>query len=237
MKRYRVEFLICLGLVAMTLGCLGHTCANDFINLDDPMYVTANPHLHKGLTREGIHWAVTDLNYHMWNPLTRISFLADFHFHGMNPAGYHLTNLLLHLANVLFLFGWLRSMTGAVWRSAVVAAFFAVHPLRVESVAWVTERKDVLSTFFGLLTLWGYALYVKRPSWGRYLGLMGGLVLSLLAKPMLVTLPAIFFLLDYWPLGRLAANGPSWRRLVLEKVPLFIVAGAVAGVIRYSCCK
>jgi tetratricopeptide (TPR) repeat protein len=228
MKSYRAELLICLGLAAITLGCLGHTCANDFVNFDDPMYVTENPHLHDGVSLAGLTWAFTDFDYHMWNPLTRFSFLVDYQIHGLEPAGYHLTNLVLHLANVLLLFGWLRYTTGTAWRSAVVAAFFAVHPLRVESVAWVTERKDVLSAFFGLVALWGYTHYVRRPSWRRYLGMVLAFCLSLLAKPMLVTLPLLLLLLDYWPFRRLGPAGVSWRRLVLEKLPMLALAAAMS---------
>src|SRR5207244_3861678 len=154
-----------------------------------------------------------------------------------NPAGYHVTNLLWHTANVLLLFVALRRLTGRLWPSAAVAALFALHPLHVESVAWVSERKDVLSTFFWMLTLLAYARYVERPGNGRYLCVFVALVLGLMAKPMLVTLPFVLLLLDYWPLQRVAlasdngaadarqkSAGKSWRFLILEKLPLFLLA-------------
>jgi hypothetical protein len=235
----RPAILVSVVLAAMTLAALGSVCANDFINVDDPDYVTENLHVQRGLTRDSIAWAWTDFSRgHQWVPLTRLSFLVDHECHGLNPAGYHLTNLLLHVGNVVVLFWVLRQLTGALWRSALVAAFFAVHPLRVESVAWIAERKDVLSTFFGLLALGAYARYARRPSMGRYLAVVLLFTLSLLAKPMLVTLPFLLLLLDYWPLGRLlparsqdAASedaGVPWWQLLGEKLPLLGIAAAFA---------
>jgi tetratricopeptide (TPR) repeat protein len=158
--------------------------------------------------------------------------MLDVQLFGLNPAGHHLTNLLLHMANVLLLFGVLQHMTGAVWRSALVAALFALHPLNVESVAWVAERKNVLSTLFWLLTMAAYIGYVRKPHWGRYLGMTGIFVLGLMAKPMLVTLPCVLLLLDYWPLGRLGKDSKEfWERLprlAAEKLPLFIPVAAIS---------
>jgi len=203
-----------------------------FVNFDDNEYVTDVPQVQQGLTWGSVMWAMTTLEAAFWHPLTWLSHILDYQLFGLNPAGHHLTSLLLHLANVLLLFGVLHQMTGAVWRSALVAALFALHPLNVESVAWVAERKNVLSTFFWLLTMGAYVGYVRKPSWQRYVGMMGILVLGLMAKPMLVTLPCVLLLLDYWPLGRL---GKEWKelprrlpRLVLEKLPLFIPVAAAS---------
>src|SRR5262249_17794153 len=148
-------------------------------------------------------WALATYHANNWHPLTWISLQLDAQVFGLAPRGYHLTNLLLHTASVLLLFGVLRSMTGAVWRSAFVSALFGVHPLHVESVGWIAERKDVLSSFFWMLTMAGYAWYARRPGLGRYLLVVVVFVLGLMAKPMLVTLPCVLLLLDYWPLGRL----------------------------------
>ena len=152
--------------------------------------------------------------------------MLDYQLFGLDPAGFYLTNLVLHLASAVILFLVLHQLTGALWRSVLVAALFALHPLNVESVAWVTERKNVLSTLFGLLTVGAYLGYVRKPGWPRYLGIMGLLVLGLMAKQMLVTLPCVLLLLDYWPLGRLGETGKEFQerlpRLVLEKLPLMI---------------
>jgi hypothetical protein len=173
-------------------------------------------------------WALTTLEPGTgnWHPLTWLSHMLDLQLFGLDPTGHHLTNLALHLVNVLLLFGVIHRLTGAVWRSAMVAALFGLHPLYVESVAWITERKNLLSTFFGLLTMWAYAGYVRKPGWGRYLGMTGLFVLGLMSKPVVVTLPCVLLLLDYWPLVRLGENWSEFRerlpRLVVEKLPLLI---------------
>ena len=203
-----------------------------FVNFDDNEYVTDVPQIQQGLSWDSFMWAMTTMEAAFWHPLTWLSHILAYQLFGLNPAGHHLTSLLLHLANVLLLFGVLHQMTGAVWRSALVAALFALHPLNVESVAWVAERKNVLSTLFWLLTMAAYVGYVRKPVWQRYVGMMGIFVLGLMAKPMLVTLPCVLLLLDYWPLGRL---GKEWRefrmrlpRLVVEKLPLFIPVAVVS---------
>jgi tetratricopeptide (TPR) repeat protein len=232
--------ILALVLGLGTLALFFHVCFNDFIDFDDPVYVTHNEHVQAGLSVEGLLWAVTTTNPSYPQPLTWLSLQLDYELYGLNPAGYHLTNLLLHTANVLLLFGVLRRMTGAVWRSALVAGLFAIHPLHVESVAWVTERKDVLSTLFWILTLRAYIGYAVQPGVLRYLGVVLSLALGLLAKPMLVTLPCVLLLLDYWPLGRLRFRGrplapgaisPSLQPrplhfLLTEKLPLFLLVGA-----------
>ena len=207
-----------------------------FINYDDNLYVTEVPQVQQGLGWDSVVWAMTTLEAAFWHPMTWLSHILDYQLFGLNPTGHHLTSLLLHLVNVVLLFWVLHRMTGALWPSVLVAALFALHPLNVESVAWVAERKNVLSTLFWLLTLLAYVGYVKKPGWQRYLGMMGIFVLGLMAKPMLVTLPCVLLLLDYWPLGRL---GNDWRefqkrlpRLVVEKLPLLIpvVASSVVAV-------
>ncbi len=213
----RLELLIVFGLVAAGLAIYGQTLGYPFISFDDPGYVSENAHVLHGLTREGWHWAWTSFERSNWHPLTWLSLMLDGQLYGGNASGYHLTNLLLHLANAVLLFWWLRTATRALWPSALTALFFVVHPLHVESVAWVTERKDVLSTFFLLLTLLAYTRYA-RGGGGRFYALSLMLfALGLTAKPMLVTLPALMLLLDFWPLGRTG----GWRRLVVEKVPFF----------------
>ena len=226
-----VVVLLLVGIVLIAYGAVWHC---QFINLDDDLYITENAQVQQGLSWDSFRWAMTTLEAAFWHPLTWLSHMLDYQLFGLNPSGHHLTSLLLHLANVLLLFAVLQQMTGAVWRSALVAALFALHPLNVESVAWVSERKNVLSTLFWLLTIWAYVGYVRKPGWQRYLGMMGILVLGLMAKPMLVTLPCVLLLLDYWPLGRL---GKDWKefqerlpRLVVEKLPLFIPV-AVASVV------
>jgi Flp pilus assembly protein TadD len=237
------EVLIGLALAVLTLLAFSpvYGPAAEFINFDDPLYVSRNPHVQSGLTLHGVSWAFTTFHADNWIPLAWLSLQLDAQLYGLHPWGYHLTNVLLHLASVLLLFAVLRRMTGAVWRSAIVAGLFAVHPLRVESVAWVAERKDVLGTLFWMLTLAAYAGHVRRPGWARYLLLLVTFGLGLLAKPMLVTLPFVLLLLDYWPLKRCTvaalrpADSPddstagalpptSVRMLLLEKVPLLLLA-------------
>jgi tetratricopeptide (TPR) repeat protein len=190
----------------MPLLAMSPALRGDFINLDDSVYVTENSAVRAGLTWGGFAWAWSSADAANWHPLTWLSLMLDTQVFGSQPWGYHLVNLLLHLANTIVLFALLRRMTGAVGSSGLVAALFAVHPLHVESVAWISERKDVLSTLFGLLATAAYARYAQAPSLGRYLPVMGCLALSLLAKPMFVTLPFVFLLLDYWPLRRWPAG-------------------------------
>src|SRR5438552_16430602 len=156
----------------------------------------------RGLTWNGVAWAFTTGHASNWHPLTWLSHMVDVQLYGMHAGGHHLTNLFFHIVNTLLLFGVLHRMTGAVGRSGFVAALFAVHPLHVESVAWVAERKDVLSTLFWMLTLWSYVSYVREPRRGRYALVLVLFALGLMAKPMLVTLPFVLLLLDYWPLDR-----------------------------------
>jgi len=189
---------------------------------DDYFYITGNPAIAYGINSEGLRWAFTTFHAANWHPLTWISHMIDYRFFNLDPMGYHLVNLVLHIANTILLFVVLRRMTRATWKSGFVAALFAVHPLHVESVAWVSERKDVLSTFFWMLTMLCYVRYIKQRSVGRYALVAVSYALGLLAKPMLVSLPLVLLILDYWPLDRMSMK---WK-LVWEKVPLMALAGA-----------
>jgi tetratricopeptide (TPR) repeat protein len=216
---------VCIFLAAITLAVFGRTSHYGFVNFDDNEYVFENPVVQKGLTLEGFRWALTCGEIGHWHPLTWLSHMLDCQLCGLNAGGHHLTNVLLHTATVILLFLVLRRMTGFLWRSAFVAAVFAIHPLRVESVVWVAERKDVLSAFFFMLTLGAYVRYVRRPrSMIRYGTVVGFFALGLLSKNMLVTLPFVLLLLDYWPLNRFSSFTPKvLLRLVVEKIPLFVL--------------
>jgi hypothetical protein len=189
---------------------------NGFVDYDDDQYVTANPHVQRGLAVESLRWAWASFDAANWHPITWMSHMLDWQLFGPRPAGHHATSLLLHLANTLLLFFLLDRATRSRLRSAAVALLFGVHPLHVESVAWVAERKDVLSTFFWLLTAWAYVRYVEAPRTARYAAVLLGLAVGLAAKPMLVTLPFTLLLLDVWPLERRGRPG----MLLLEKLPL-----------------
>lgn len=233
---------ICLGLVAIIWITFGRTVGFDFVNYDDSFYVYQNPSISDGLTRAGFVRAFTHPLVGNWHPLTSLSLMLDAQFFGLNPGGYHFINVLLHTLAVLLLFLVLRAMTGTVWRSALVAAIFAIHPLRAESVVWISERKDVLSGVFFLLALGAYYRYArKRPALGRYLAVAAALALGLLAKAMLVTFPFLLLVLDYWPLRRFAVSpvtgtidagerpitaSTSW--LLLEKLPFLVLAVAIS---------
>src|SRR5208337_2953688 len=193
---------IYLFLTAATLIAFWQVNHFDFINYDDPSYVTENFHIQHGITTEAIRWAFTTGHSSNWHPVTWISHMLDVELFGLKPRWHHLTNLLFHIANTLLLFFVFNRMTKATWQSAFVAALFALHPLHVESVAWVAERKDVLSTFFWMLTMGAYIHYVEHPRFTSYLAVFTFLTLGLMAKPMLVTLPLVLLLLDYWPLRR-----------------------------------
>ncbi len=217
MTRARKLFLA-FALVLITLGVFQEVRFNDFVGFDDDVYLKLNDHVRAGLTLEGVRWAWTSMYASNWHPLTWISHMLDVEVFGMEPAGHHLTNLLLHLVNVLLVFLALGRLTGYYGRSAMVAALFALHPLHVESVAWVSERKDLLSAAFGLMAIYLYAVYAKRANPLAYLGVFLCLALGLAAKPMLVTLPFLLLLFDIWPLERW-----HWLRIV-EKLPLIALA-------------
>ena len=200
------KLIIYVILTVVTLAVYWQVNQFDFITLDDHVYVTENNHIHSGITPDGFRWAFSTKYLGLWNPLVWLSFMFDDQLHGLNPGGYHVTNLILHILSTLLLFWLFCRMTGAVWKSAFVAALFALHPLHVESIAWISERKDVLSAFLGMLTLCLYVYYTEKPVIKRYLLVVFCFVLALMSKPMVVTLPLILILLDYWPLGRLSSR-------------------------------
>jgi len=246
----RREWIIYLALLVITAAVYWPVGHFDFINLDDPAYVTDNPHIQQGLTPAGVGWAFRAVVVSNWHPVTCLSLMLDCQFFGNNAGAHHWVNLLFHIANTLLLFHIWRRMTKAIWPSALVAALFAWHPLHVESVAWISERKDVLSTFFGLLTLWAYTRYAQKRSSveGRKSNAESGswaldsrrwtpdygmallfFALGLMSKPMLVTWPFVLLLLDFWPLQRMAGLSfkvPTLRRLIFEKLPFFALAAA-----------
>ena len=244
MQTNRLPRLVYLVLIFVTLVVFHQLPSYDFINLDDNLYIYENTRVQAGLTLEGVAWAFSTFEAYNWHPLTWLSHMLDFQLFGLRPGLHHLTNLLFHLANTALLFFVLRRMTGALWRSGFVAALFALHPLHVESVAWVAERKDLLSTFFWFLTMWAYARYAERPGLNRYLPVLLFFAFGLLAKPMVVTLPFVLLLFDFWPLGRMQFHqvGNDSRpleprvpvfRLVWEKIPLFTLA-AISIVVTFA---
>jgi tetratricopeptide (TPR) repeat protein len=229
-QRCRVP-AVCFALAAITFVVFGQTAGFEFINYDDQKYVYQNPMVAEGLTLKGAAWALTYGEIGHWHPLTWLTHMADCQAYGPWAGGHHLTNVALHAVAAVLLFLALREMTGSLWRSAFVAAVFAIHPLRVESVAWIAERKDVLSGVFFMLTLWAYARYARQPTRGRYAAVVVAYALGLLSKNMLVTLPFVLLLLDWWPLHRVKLDGAGGGRvmalfggLVRKKIPLFLLS-------------
>jgi tetratricopeptide (TPR) repeat protein len=223
LTKYR-SVLICIVLAFATAAVFYQVCTYDFVNYDDHIYVYENPNIQSGLTFKAVKWAFTVGYASNWHPLTWLSHILDWQLFGSNAGGHHLTSLVFHIANTLLLFIVLQQMTSSLWQSAFVAALFALHPLHVESVAWVSERKDVLSTFFWILTMWAYLRYVKNPKVIRYLLTLLTFALGLMSKPMLVTLPFVLLLLDYWPLERFGQR--TFFYLVREKIPFIVLSAA-----------
>jgi tetratricopeptide (TPR) repeat protein len=236
-------FILSLALVLLTVLAYLPVRQNGFINFDDNYYITDNPHVKAGLSWDTVIWAFTTYDAANWHPLTWFSHALDYQLFGMNAAGPHLISVLLHGLNAVLLFLVLQSLTGLIWRSLMVAALFAVHPLNVESVAWAAERKNVLSMLFFLLAIWAYCRYVRGPSVARYLGVAGLFALALMSKPQVIILPCVLLLLDFWPLGRtrfaasLASTDSSAElrqrsltSLLVEKIPLFVL-GAISAVV------
>lgn len=205
---------LCAVLIVLTFAVFAQTCRFDFVNYDDNIAVYQNPYVRTGLTAKSLAWAFTFNDYEYWIPLTSVSHIVDVQLFGLKPGGHHLTNVLLHAASVVLLFLALRRLTGAFWRSAFVAAVFAIHPLRAESVAWVVERKDLLASVFFMLALFFYG-----PGWKRGIAVMACFILGFLSKPMVITLPFLLLLLDYWPGGRISKFS-DWKKPVLEKLPM-----------------
>jgi Flp pilus assembly protein TadD len=223
--------IVCLLLAVVTLALYNPVNRHPFVNYDDDRYVTENAHVRQGLTGDTIAWSLTSTEQANWHPLTWMSHAVDVSFFRLNPAGHHLTSVLLHVVNVCLLFLLLMWATRRLGPSLFVAILVALHPINVESVAWVAERKNVLCTFFFFLTLWAYGWYAQKPSWKRYLAVFGSFAAGLASKPMVITLPFVLLLLDYWPLARVDKTGENqtpWSRLVLEKLPLFTLSVASA---------
>lgn len=226
--------IACLLLALVTLALYNPATRDPFVNYDDDRYVTENPHVRQGLTSQTIAWALTSTEQANWHPLTWISHALDYSLFHLNPAGHHFTSILLHVANVVMLYLLLIWATGRFGPSLFVAALFALHPINVESVVWIAERKNVLCTIFFFLTLWAYGWYVQKPGWKRYLAVFGLFAAALASKPMVITLPFVLLLLDYWPLNRVdiysqkSRSISAWRRLMLKKLPLFALSVASA---------
>lgn len=247
-RSFRHKTLVLALLLALvTAAVYSRSLRNDFVNYDDPDYVTNNAHVLQGLTWHGLAWAMTATDAANWHPLTWVSHMADVQIFGLRAGGHHLTNLLLHTINVVLLFLLLSAATGLAWRSAIVAALFALCPLNVESVAWIAQRKSLLSTMFLLLALITYGWYARKPGVGRYLMVALCFSLGLLAKPMVLTLPLLLLLADYWPLDRLPVPGDGepgghflgewfgrFGKLVAEKIPLLALSAASAFVTIYA---
>jgi tetratricopeptide (TPR) repeat protein len=243
LKKYH-DILLCLLLLMVTLSVYWQVQDYDFVNFDDPKYVIENSYVQEDMTLKSIIWAFTTVHMGSWHPLTWLSHMLDYQFYGMKPGWHHLTNLFFHILSTILLFFVLKKMTGSFWKSGFVAALFALHPLHVESVAWVSERKDVLSTFFWMLTMLGYIWYVEHPAVNRYLLVVVLFTLGLISKPMLVTLPFVLLLLDFWPLYRFRFHQPESSgnskqrsilfRLIWEKVPLFILVAIISALTFYA---
>jgi tetratricopeptide (TPR) repeat protein len=233
----RSKTLACLILLAATSCVYSQVSGHAFLVYDDPAYVTGNANVKAGWTADSVRWAFTSIHSGNWHPLTSLSHLLDVQLFGMEPRWHHLMNVFLHLANILLLFVLFDRMTASPWRSLFVAALFALHPLHVESVAWVSERKDVLSTLFFLLTLIFHCRYAERQTRSRYLLTLTAFILGLMSKPMLVTLPFVLLLMDHWPLGRTGfprPDAPTCKRLIVEKLPFFALSAASCVVTVYA---
>lgn len=237
-SRFRLEqpLVVAAGLILLNLFVYASVRHFDMVNWDDSTYVTENPTVLGGLSWSSAWWALTTGHSPYWHPMTWLSHLLDVTLFGTDAGAYHVTNLVLHMANTVLVFELFRRMTNETGPSAFVAAVFAAHPLHVESVAWIAERKDVLSTFFWVLTILAYVAYVRRPAWTRYAAMLVLYAFALMSKPMVVTLPAVLLLLDVWPLRRVniagrdgdGARSERWSRVVLEKVPLLALAAATS---------
>lgn len=228
-----ITLAVCVFLTVIVWAVFAQTLRHDFINFDDDTYVYENSHITAGLTLDGFKWMLTHSHANLWHPLTTLSHMADCQIFGLKPAGHHFINVLLHNLAAVLLFLVLRAMTGGpsrtgtIWESAFVAAIFAIHPMRVESVAWVAERKDVLSGVFFMLTLGAYFYYTRKPSLLRYVTMSVFLACGLMSKATFVTVPLVLLLLDYWPLQR-GSDFRAWQKLIIEKTPLFVLSGLAA---------
>src|SRR5271157_4729935 len=232
-KKY--TFLIIVLLVIACLATYGRILGNDFVNYDDDRLITENNYVQTGFDAQSVKWAFTNASLEYWHPLTWLSIMLEWRLFGTNASFYHLVSLLLHIGAVLFLFLFLNKATKRLWPSAFVAALFALHPLRVESVAWVSEHKDVLSMFFGMATLYAYAQYVEKSRISKYFICLILFTLSIMSKPTLLTLPCVLLLLDYWPFERwrkieektdasAKSRSQAIAHLLWEKAPFFLIS-------------
>lgn len=228
-----IAIAVCIFLTVIIWIVFGQTLGHDFVNFDDDRYVYENTQVGRGLTLDGFKWLLTHSHASLWHPLTTLSHMADCQNFGLRPGGHHFTNVILHNLGAVLLFLVFRGMTGSIWRSAFVAAIFAIHPMRVESVAWIAERKDVLSGVFFMLTLGAYLHYTRKPSVGRYLTMSIFLACGLMSKATFVSVPLVLLLLDYWPLQRVR-DFPAWRRMIVEKIPLFALSAAAAAATMFA---
>jgi hypothetical protein len=229
------NLIVYISLTAILFAVFWQVNKFDFINLDDTVYVTENLYIQSGIALNGILWAFSATYAEFWHPLTWLSLMFDYQLYGLNAGGYHLTNVILHIMSALLLFWLFKRMTQEIWKSAFIAAFFALHPLRVESIAWVAERKDVLSAFFWMLTLCLYVYYTEKPAFRRYLLVLFSFILALMSKPIVITLPVVMILLDYWPLGRFQLQRGSlilWQ--LREKIPFFIFSVIISIITLYA---
>ena len=229
------KLIVYIALTVVTLAVFWQVNHYDFINIDDNIYVTGNSHIQSGITLDGFRWAFSSTYAEFWHPLTWLSLMFDYQLYGLNAGGYHLTNLILHILSALLLFWLFNRMTGTIWRSAFVATIFALHPLHVESVAWISERKDVLSVFFWMLTLCLYVYYTEKPVIKRYLPVLFFFACGLMSKPLVVTGPVIMILLDYWPLERFELRKSDLMlRQLREKIPFFVLSAVFSIITLYA---
>jgi len=240
MTNKKYLFIIIIFLIVSSLAVLGRIAGNDFISIDDRGYITQNPNIQSGFNQQSIKWALTTSYFTYWHPLTWLSHMLDWQLWGANASGHHVFSLFLHIGAVILLFLFLYKTTNSMWPSAFAAAFFALHPLRVESVAWASERKDVLSMFLGLASIYAYSFYTEKSKLFRYILCLVLFVLALMSKPTMITLPFILMLLDYWPLqrwqkalnaSRLNRLSPAYK-LILEKIP-FIALSIISSIITF----
>jgi len=237
-QKRRHHLAMGMTLAALVLISYWPVAGYDFIALDDHLYLVDNPPIQAGMTSKSLWWAITTFHTTNWHPATWISYMIDFRLFGLNPGGYHFVNLMLHLINTILLFCLFSQMTGEIWKGGFIAALFAVHPLNLESVVWIAERKNLLSTLWGILTLMAYVRYTKNPDWKRYGLILVCFISGLMSKPILVALPFVLLLIDYWPLKRFPANSGllsenigtrishrgNPRSLLIEKIPLFVLS-------------
>ncbi len=228
------KFIVYTVLTLVTFAVYWQVRQFEFVIIDDPVYILENHHIQSGFTLKEIGWAFSIRDASFWHPLTWLSFISDYQLYGLEASGYHLTNLILHILSTLLLFRMFYHVTGEIWKSAFVAAFFALHPLHVESVAWITERKDVLSAFFWMLTLNAYVYYTEKPALKRYLLVLFSFICALMSKSMAITLPVIMILFDYWPLKRFALKKDHLFLWQLKEKFLFFIFSVIFSILTFK---